>query len=789
MRSRIVIAVTASLALPLSAQVASVNPQRPGIKWDSMDLGPFFSGSYRVGETVTCKGIAVAVGTKETPATMLFDTELMRFVAAWEGGLAKFTRGRGGLEDVIAADGSANFATGWTTGIGAEIKQDPRERHQGALEGAKFNGIHANGASTVLSYTVGRQAVLESPGSSVKDGIRVYTRTFTIGAGADVKQILAMENAGEGVPTAAGTAVLVRDGKATCVVLRGAPTGAKLVAKDQRLIVETGAIRQPVTFQIAFCIVPAADAEKLVTTLRVKTAPASLHALTRAGAARWGAPLTSAGRLGDDAQAYVADEIPFPEDDPFQSWFCPGGHDFFPDGTLAVVNLSGDVWIVSGLDDKLGAVKWKRFASGLFQPLGCKVVDGKIYVLGRDRITRLHDTNDDGEADYYENFNSDCVVTHNHHEFALDLQTDSKGNFYFAKGSPWTPTNQSKHQGTMLRVSRDGATLDVFATGLRAPNGLGMGPGDILSCSDNEGHWMPANRLNIVKQGGFYGMVPAAHREMTFKTADGREFKANPSLESARQQHKTEFWGNASSPVPIEGHDAPLVWLPMDIDNSPGGGVWVPAGNKWGPWGGRMLHMSYGKCTLMGVMSETVEGVAQGGVVKFPLKFNSGIQRGRFSPKDGQLYLTGLSVWQSSALRDGCLYRVRYTGRPVTMPVGLATKANGVEIQFSAPLGEGAGETAGWFAEQWNYRWTGAYGSPDISIADPGKVGKDIVFVEKATVSADKKSVLLQLADRAPAHTLRLKCNIKAADGSSVKYQIDQTINRLPGGKTAGVPR
>ena len=199
MRSRIVIAVTASLALPLSAQVASVNPQRPGIKWDSMDLGPFFSGSYRVGETVTCKGIAVAVGTKETPATMLFDTELMRFVAAWEGGLAKFTRGRGGLEDVIAADGSANFATGWTTGIGAEIKQDPRERHQGALEGAKFNGIHANGASTVLSYTVGRQAVLESPGSSVKDGIRVYTRTFTIGAGADVKQILAMENAGEGV--------------------------------------------------------------------------------------------------------------------------------------------------------------------------------------------------------------------------------------------------------------------------------------------------------------------------------------------------------------------------------------------------------------------------------------------------------------------------------------------------------------------------------------------------------------------------------------------------------------
>ena len=63
----------------------------------------------------------------------------------------------------------------------------------------------------------------------------------------------------------------------------------------------------------------------------------------------------------------------------------------------------------------------------------------KIYVLGRDQITRLHDLNNDGEADFYENFNNDTVVTPNYHEFCLDLQTDSKGNFYFSKGSPWTP--------------------------------------------------------------------------------------------------------------------------------------------------------------------------------------------------------------------------------------------------------------------------------------------------------------------------------------------------------------
>src|SRR5207249_3413518 len=186
-----------------------------------------------------------------------------------------------------------------------------------------------------------------------------------------------------------------------------------------------------------------------------------------------------------------------------------------------------------------------------------KVVDGKIYVLGRDQITRLHDLNGDGEADFYENFNSDCVVTENYHEFALDLETDSAGNFYYAKGSPWTPTNQSPHQGTMLKVSRDGSKLEVFATGLRAPNGLGMGPGDVLTCSDNQGHWMPTNRLNIVKQGGFYGMTPAAHRELLFKRADGTTFTANPSLQSARDEFKTEFWGKAETPIPASGHDLP----------------------------------------------------------------------------------------------------------------------------------------------------------------------------------------------------------------------------------------
>jgi len=774
MNLRLSLAALAALALPASAQ---------SIKWDSMDLGPFFSATYKLKDSTAYKGVAVAVGTKEAPATMVFDTELLRFQGAWEGKLGVFPRGRGGLEGNLKNDGEVFLSTKWTVGAGAEVKDDPRPNHQGNAPGGKWLGVHVNNGRCVLRYSVGKQVILEAPGSEVTNGVRVYTRTFTVSAGDELKQLLLLETPGEAKP-AGGNAVSVEsNGRVQAVNVIGDVPGGKVTVKaNGRIVFEVPPLTKASTFLVTMASGPRADAEKVIAGVSVKAKLADVTNLTKPGPGIWGPALVSPGVRGDDAKAYTVDEIPFPANEPTKSWFRPGGIDFLPDGTCVVANISGDVWLVSGLDDSLKAVKWKHFASGLFQPLGCKVVDGKIYVLGRDQITRLHDLNNDGEADFYESFNHDCVVTENYHEFALDLQADSAGNFYYAKGSPWTPTNTSPHQGTMLKVSKDGSKLEIVATGLRAPNGLGMGPGDVLVCSDNQGHWMPTNRVNIIKPGGFYGMTPAAHRDLTFKAADGTEFQANPSTEEARQKYKTQFWDN--SPIPVNGYDLPLFWLPMDIDNSTGGEAWAPPG-KFGPWAGKMLQTSYGKCSLFGVMQETVDGVEQAGLVRFPLSFKSGIMRARFGPRDGQLYLCGLNVWQSNAASDGCLERVRFTGKPVTMPVALATTAKGVDVTFSAPLDASAADTANWSAEQWNYFWSPKYGSPDISIAEPGKRGKDLVLIDKATLSADKKTISLQFSQHTPAMTLRVKCNTKAADGSEVKYQIDDTVHRIPGQKSA----
>ena len=110
-----------------------------------------------------------------------------------------------------------------------------------------------------------------------------------------------------------------------------------------------------------------------------------------------------------------------------------------------------------------------------------------------------------------------------------------------------------------------------------------------------------------------------------------------------------------------QGYDKPLCWLPMQVDNSGGGQVWVD-NDQWGPFNGEMLHLSYGRSTVYKVMRQEVNGVMQGGVVALPIKLASSAMRGRFNPVDKQLYVAGFRGWQTNAAKrvrpaENSLYR------------------------------------------------------------------------------------------------------------------------------------
>ncbi|MFM9001320.1 MAG: hypothetical protein ACKORB_06815, partial [Opitutia bacterium] len=315
-------------------------------------------------------------------------------------------------------------------------------------------------------------------------------------------------------------------------------------------------------------------------------------------------------------------------------------------------------------------------------------------------------------------------------------------------GRGWGPL--SDHHGAIFKVSPDGRKFEVHATGIRAPNGMGVGPNGEVSNGDNQGTWVPADYIHFSKPGEFIEVPDLAHREQ--------------------------------APAKYSPH---LCWIPYDVDNSNGGQTWVTS-KKWGPLEGRMLYLSYGKSSLFGVLQERVGDVPQGGVVKFPLKFSTGIMRGRFHPVDGQLYVAGLKGWQTNGVKDGAIHRVRYTGKSVTMQDRLHVTKDGITIGFTGALDrKSATDLQNWSVEQYNYKYSSEYGSADYKVSKPGEQGTDPVAVKSVKLSDDGKEVFLEIPGLQPVMQMRIKMALKAVDGTRVPEEISNTINVVPDAKGA----
>ena len=761
---------------------AAAKPKPAGTKWDLMDLGPFFSSGLQVPGAPAdrarpaLKGVTIRLG-ETNAAAVCFDTERMRLAIGWTGGFLKLPTGREGLEGVPqpAAGTTVAFSSsvlpGWADKDGKFIEPKPPVKDGGELvsfgplpkDWAHWRGLYTHGQQVILSYTVGTAEVLELPGYDATSG--AFTRTFHI-EGANGRLLLLV--ADNTVPA---------DKELVVKVFGDVRSNVETTPEGRRQINFPG-LGKSATFQVSIWTGDKTAAGAATAAKGPAKFP-DLKALTKGGPAQWNPGLETKGVLGADNGPYTVDTITLPDENPWGSWLRVSGFDFFKDGTRAAIcNVNGDVWIVSGLDGTLGSLKWKRFATGLFQPLGLKIRDDQVFVLGRDQLTRLVDLNGDGEADFYENFNNDVAISSHYHEFCLDLHADAQGNFYFAKGGN-LGASKHPHHGCWLRIAADGRKLDVVATGLRAPNGSSVGPHGEMTVSDNEGNWVPASRVSLIKPGGFYGHVFTSHDARLAVQGTNVHYYINGKKEAEFPLDSDQF-KELSKTVPVN-YDQPILWLPHDynVDNSSGGQVWVTS-EKWGPFNGDLLHMSYGGCGLFKVMMEEVGGQVQGGAWKFPLRFDSGIMRGRFNAKDGQLYVCGLVVWQSNGAKKGAFHRVRYTGKPVNAPKELHIKPDGVEITFTDPLDESfAKDEQNYGVEEWNYRWTSNYGSKEFSVENPDQIKHDSITIKSVKLSPDKKKVFLEIPGLKPAMQMRVKLNLKAADGTPVNQTIWNTIHKV----------
>ena len=511
--------------------------------WRNADYGPTLTGTFEIGtggKNIAYKGTAVRLdpghgGVAKGKLWAIFEHDTLRMAAGWNGrGFIDWNginfNGRHEIHPSIV--GNVAFETaaspGWANPDSGSF-DDPRIRgRDGKPYGplpqtwAKYRGLYHAGNRAVFAYTVGDVEVLESPGVVDSLSEPMFTRAFNIGPRQKPITLRILRH-----PERNAAAKVVRRSDSTAVVavvgsenrhmsIAGAVAQPKdaqwSLADDGHLLMQLPSGDGTLRFTIWAGQLPyGADYEEFSAHAANTIKSVDLTTLIAGGPPRWNRTITTIAERGKSDGPFAVDCLTIPAKNPWSVQLRLTGLDFLSDGSrLAACTWDGDVWLVSGVDREDGVLSWRRIASGLFQPLGLKVVDGQIYVSCRDQIAVLRDLNGDEEIDFYECFNGDHQVTEHFHEFAMGLQTDSAGNFIYAKAARHAKPAIIPQHGTLLQVSKDGSTTDIIATGFRAPNGVCVNPDGTLFVTDQEGHWVPKNRINWIRPGTrFYGNMLA----------------------------------------------------------------------------------------------------------------------------------------------------------------------------------------------------------------------------------------------------------------------------------------
>ena len=427
-----------------------------------------------------------------------------------------------------------------------------------------------------------------------------------------------------------------------------------------------------------------------------------------------------------------------------------GGMAFRDDGKLVVASWDRDGAVFLLDLDAPPEQRVKRIAEGLHEPLGLSVVDNRLYVLQKQELTELIDTDGDEIIDQYRAVSYDWPSSSNFHSFAFGL-LPIDDDFYFLLSICVLPggascPEQLPTQGKLLRADHDG-NVEVYASGFRTPNGIAAGPNGDIYVADNQGDWLPASKIVRIKKGGFYG----------------------------------------SRTVPDEGvitrkEDAPVVWLPQDeVGNSPT----QPLLLTEGPYAGQMIHGDVYNGGVKRVFLEDVDGQQQGAAFHFSAGFQGAVNRLERGP-DGAIYLGELGNppnWGEYGKPWYGLERMTWVGDKAFEMLSVKAQSDGFVIELTQPLAEGLDlSPADIVAKQWFYYPNEQYGGP--------KYDETKLPVTAVEVAPDRRSIRLRIAGLQEGYVVYLRLADRLRSESNEELWTAEawyTLNRIPGGAAAEV--
>jgi mono/diheme cytochrome c family protein len=689
---------------------------------------PFFSSvvdARKLGspaDNLTPRGIVLNLGNE---CWACFDTDLLRMSAVWNGKSvspvsmsqisyhsagAKAPEGQLKLPQIQGTPWMLNgIYPGWQAGERFSLT-DPRdpgpdknEVGRGPLtpSAGRFKTLRLTQSGIRLEYEVAGVSVSESVEARLEDGQPVVQRHFRV---ERVPQTLWLI-LGRAPSAVVGTLQV----SLTSDSVGGKPAAERLEEPNGLLTVRLQASEKAVEFRVAMGSIPGVK-----TWETPRGASAELPPNTR-----WPQTVSTRGTVATGKDAYVVEDIPLPLDNPWKRNIRLADIGFFRDGRAAVVTFDGDVWMLSGLSGELKEVRWKRFTSGLHEPLSLCVRNDELFVFDRNGIWRLRDTDGNGEADAHELFSNAFAQTAETREYADGMKLAPDGSFIIAKGGIQFAT-LGKHNGSVLRVAPDGQSSQVIGWGLREPF-IGVHPKTgLVTASDQQGNYVPATPLHLIRDGQYYGFL-------------------------SNRLPKEKY------PAPIAD---PLVWIPHPINASGATQVWLTDA-RMGPLNDALIHIGYYRPELFLILLNERASRLQASVLSLTRNFEFAPLSGAMSPSDGKLYVTGFQIFGSTANQISGLARLRYTGAPSTLPREVVPMDEGVLLRFDVALeAKHAIDPANFSIERWNYVRTANYGSPHFKLG--GGTGQEWLTPSSAYLSKNGKSVFIGIPDMKPVMQMRV---------------------------------
>lgn len=701
--------------------------------WVEKDF-PFFSSSLDLRTkgadekpwNVVPRGLILNLGHD---CWVCFDTELLRVAAIWRGkGVTPEALGPlsyqeagnfktlGGQSKLPKPDGALVLTTGvypgWQLGESISLK-DPREPQPSAEEAGRgplsaehgrFKAVRITNNGVVLVYTVA--------------GAEVQERFSAVGEGANafVRRHIQLAPCTQPLSLILGRKPL---SEISARIAQESITPIKIVEEQDIFAVRIPPHTTPIDLAFAF----GASATTQLT-----------KAAEQPAAPRWPQVIETKVTPSTAKDAYVVDDIAPPFANPWKRNVRLCDIAFRKDGTAAATTYDGDVWLVRGLADKSGVVKWKRFASGLHEPMSCAVRNDEIFVFDRNGIWRLRDLDGDDQADVHELFSNVFPQSAETREFPNSLKLAPDGSFIIAKGGQQASTI-SKLNGSVLRVAPDGQSFTVLGHGFRQPY-AGVNPKTgLVTAADQEGHYTPTTPLYILDKPEFHGFL-------------------------------SELLPKEQYPAPIA---EPLTWIPHMVNASAISQVWLTDA-KMGPLNDALIHVGFNRPELFRVLINRRGSRPQGAVVSVARDFDVPALNAAVNPADGALYVTGFQVvgWGTTSKSLSALARLRYTGAPVVLPREVVPMDKGVLVRFDVPLDpKTATDRASYTAESWHYRRTFQYGSPHLKTDNTP--GQDWLTPSSAYLSKDGRSIFVGVPDMKPVQQMRLGWGLTTPDGLKVE--------------------